>query len=193
VQVFVAWALALFYLLIGPAYRVSLLGAFTAPVVFVLCLVALILPETRTETLKRSPWVEAHAATAILAWGAFALAAIIGAMYLVQRHLLKSRHGSRMLFLLPALDQMEVVMWRLLALGSALYTVGMVGGVVSNRVVGVALLSKMIWVTAVWVVYSGLVLARALGRWHGRRFAISVIAAFVFSLVAFWGASWLAR
>jgi ABC-type uncharacterized transport system permease subunit len=143
--------------------------------------------------LKRSPWVETHAAIAIIAWGAFAIAAIIGVMYLVQRRQLKSRQGGRMLFLLPALDQMEVVMWRLLAFGSALYTAGMVGGMVSNRVVGAALLSKTTWVTAVWLVYVAVVIARAIGRWRGRRFAISVIAAIVFSLVAFWGASWLAR
>ena len=195
VQAFVAWAMVLFYLLIGPAYRVSLLGAFTAPVALAITALALLLPVdvARAEPLKRSPWVELHAAIAILAWGAFAVAAIIGVMYLVQRRLLKTRQAGAMLFLLPALDQMEVVMWRLLALGSALYTVGMVGGAISQKVVGAWPLPKVAWVTAVWLVYAALVLARAVNRWHGRRFAVGAIVAFVFSLVGFWGASWLAR
>jgi ABC-type uncharacterized transport system permease subunit len=193
VQVFAAWAMALFYLIIGPAYRMSLLGAFTAPVVSGLCLMAMVLPETRIEAVKRSPWVEAHAAIAILAWGAFALAAIIGAMYLIQRHLLKSRHGSKVLFLLPSLDQMETVMWRLVALGTVLFSVGMAGGVISQRVVGAAPLPKMLLVTAVWGVYFGLVTVRVFRWWHGRRFAVGVIAAFAFSLLGFWGVSWLTR
>src|SRR5256885_1494369 len=36
VFVFLAWSVALIYLLIGPAYRLSLMGAFTAPLVFAL-------------------------------------------------------------------------------------------------------------------------------------------------------------
>ena len=35
ILVFLSWSLTLFYLLIGPAYRISLLGVFTAPVVVV--------------------------------------------------------------------------------------------------------------------------------------------------------------
>src|SRR5437899_4158546 len=44
VLVFLAWSIALIYLLIGPAYRLSLMGAFTAPLVFLLRLAALLSP-----------------------------------------------------------------------------------------------------------------------------------------------------
>src|SRR6266545_4010289 len=44
VFIFLAWAMVLFYLLIGPAYRLSLLGVFTSPLVFVLQIGALLLP-----------------------------------------------------------------------------------------------------------------------------------------------------
>src|SRR5206468_5320597 len=36
VFIFLAWSVSLIYLLVGPAYRLSLIGAFPAPVVFVL-------------------------------------------------------------------------------------------------------------------------------------------------------------
>src|SRR6202163_4910379 len=36
VIVFVAWSIALFYMVVGPAYRLSLMGAFTAPLVVLL-------------------------------------------------------------------------------------------------------------------------------------------------------------
>ena len=79
-QAFIAWAAVLFFLLIGPSYRVSFLGAFTAPLVLLICLAALILlPDAvQPQPATRSAWVEFHAAIAILASGAFALAFVTG-------------------------------------------------------------------------------------------------------------------
>src|SRR5439155_2742859 len=56
ITIFIAWAAVLFYLLIGPAYRVSFLGAFTAPLAFALGLIALLglNDAPRTEPLSRS-------------------------------------------------------------------------------------------------------------------------------------------
>src|SRR5438874_10882233 len=44
VFIFLAWSIALIYMLVGPAYRLSLKGAFTAPLVFLLQAFALIAP-----------------------------------------------------------------------------------------------------------------------------------------------------
>ena len=44
VFVFLAWSVALIYLLIGPAYRLSLMGAFTAPLIFAVQTFALAAP-----------------------------------------------------------------------------------------------------------------------------------------------------
>src|SRR4029453_14846012 len=42
VLIFLAWSVALIYMLVGPVYRLSLMGAFTAPLVFLLQAFALI-------------------------------------------------------------------------------------------------------------------------------------------------------
>src|SRR5437016_1774134 len=44
VFIFLAWSVALIYMLVGPAYRLSLMGAFTAPLVVVLQGFALMAP-----------------------------------------------------------------------------------------------------------------------------------------------------
>src|SRR5689334_6775621 len=44
VFVFLAWSVALIYLVVGPAYRLSLMGAFTAPLVVLLQGFALLAP-----------------------------------------------------------------------------------------------------------------------------------------------------
>src|SRR5436305_3078208 len=60
VFVFLAWSVALIYMLVGPAYRLSLMGAFTAPLVIVLQGVALLAPIDvhHPAKLPANPWLE---------------------------------------------------------------------------------------------------------------------------------------
>src|SRR5437762_12224510 len=44
VFIFLAWSVALIYMLVGPTYRLSLMGAFTAPLVVLVQGLALIAP-----------------------------------------------------------------------------------------------------------------------------------------------------
>ena len=64
VLIFFCWSMVLFYLLIGPAYRLSLLGLFTSPLVFLLQVGALLMPAEPAVRAKAplSAWLELHAA-----------------------------------------------------------------------------------------------------------------------------------
>jgi len=195
VQIFLAWSAVFFYLLIGSSYRVSFLGAFTAPLVLVMLLTALLAPvDVAAPTPKKhSAWVETHAAIGILACGALALACVVGVMYLVQERQLKSGRPGRLMRVLPAVDQLDVIGFRLLLVGFALLTVGMIGGAISQRLVEPWPWSKTAWAALVWCLYGVLVAGRLSDRWRGRKAACGAIAVFLFTLVSFWGACWLAR
>src|SRR5919108_6177159 len=52
VLVFLAWSIALIYMLIGTAYRLSLMGAFTAPLVFLIQTFALLAPIDTPHRIK---------------------------------------------------------------------------------------------------------------------------------------------
>src|ERR1700752_4261693 len=52
VLIFHSWSLILIYLIVGPAYRLSLLGAFSAPIALVLLLIALLAPMSQ-EIVRR--------------------------------------------------------------------------------------------------------------------------------------------
>src|SRR5437763_11660888 len=73
VFVFLAWSVALIYLLIGPAYRLSLIGAFTAPLVFAVQTFALVAPihVPHPSRLPANPWPQFHASISMIAYGAF--------------------------------------------------------------------------------------------------------------------------
>lgn len=189
VSAFVGWAAVLFYLVVGGAYRVSFLGAFTAPVVLVINTVALLLPvDTAARELStRSPWVEAHAAIAIVAGGALALAAVAAAMYLWQEQQLKSRRLSRAFLLLPPLEQLDVIRFRLVVIGFALLTVGVVGGFISYQAGGHWPTMKIAWALSAWVVYGLMLVGQAGQIWRGRRMAWGALVAFVWLLSGLWG------
>jgi ABC-type transport system involved in cytochrome c biogenesis permease subunit len=192
-QAFIAWAAVLFFLLIGPSYQVSFLGAFTAPLVLAICLTALVLPVDvmHAEPLARSAWVEFHAAIAIVAYGAFALAFVTGAMYLFQERQLKTRRLTSSFLLLPSIEQLDVIHFRLLIMGFAMLTAGMIGGVISYHIVGHWTTPKIIWASSVWVVYGALVLARGLWALRGRKVAVVSMTSFVLMLAGFWGVNLL--
>jgi len=195
VQVFLAWAAVFFYWLIGASYRLSLLGAFTAPLVVAVLLVALLAPIDRAARMSQShsASVEFHAAVGMMAWGAAALAGVIGLMFLIQERLLKSRHPGRFFLLLPATTQLDVIGFRVLVVGLVLLTVGMIGGVVSQRAGQPWPWPKTAWAVLIWCLYAALVAARGWNLWQGRKAAVGAIAAFLFTWVAYWAATWLAR
>ena len=117
-------------MLVGPAYRLSLMGAFTAPVIFVLQTFALLAPIDQPHLVSGpvNPWLEFHASISIIAYGAFALAGIAGVMYLVQERQLKRRQLHSFFYHLPPLSELFSALTRLLWLGFALYTAGLVSG-----------------------------------------------------------------
>ena len=72
-----------------------------------------------------NPWHETHSATSVLAYGALALAAVAGVMFLVLDRQLKEHHLKSGLFRnLPPVRELLVSLERLLWLGGGLLTIG---------------------------------------------------------------------
>ena len=124
VFIFLAWSLALIYLAIGPAYRLSLMGAFTAPLVLLIQTSALLAPIDVRHPVRVAvnPWLEFHASISMIAYGAFALACVAGVMYLVQERQLKTHQLHSIFYHLPPLTNLFAAITRLLWWGFGLYT-----------------------------------------------------------------------
>ena len=191
VIVFLAWAMVLFYLLIGSAYRLSLLGAFTSPLVFVFQFIALLaLKDSPVRIdLTPNPWMELHAAISIIAYGAFALACVAGVMYLTQERQLKTHHIHSIFYHLPPIRDLAVANGRLILTGFGLLTAGifaglMIGGLQTHAV-------KITWSIGVWLVY-GIIFALHKGhRLSARRVAWLSVAAFSAVLVTLSGITFI--
>ncbi len=181
ILVFLSWSIALSYLVVGAAYRISLLGAFTAPLVFALQLAALLWPDGRAPARPGSPngWLELHAATSLMAYGVLALACVAGVMFLVQERQLKMRVPGSIFHLLPPITTLTDAMRRLLWFGLGLLSAGIVAGFlvrvpVAHWKTGASLL--------VWAAYAVILVLWSRRVLHPRRVAQACVAAFALAL-----------
>lgn len=192
VLIFLAWSVALIYLLIGPAYRLSLMGAFTAPLVFLIQALALIMPIDVRHPAKApaSSWLEFHASISIVAYGAFALACVAGVMYLVQERQLKTHQLHSIFYHLPPLSDLFAAITRLLWLGFVLYTLGLASGFfIDEPLPRVQVFCSF----GVWLLYAAILQGRHLRRLAPTRVAALCIIGFGAALTLLWGISFTAQ
>ena len=192
VLIFLAWSVALIYLLVGPTYRLSLMGAFTAPLVVIIQSVALLAPidVRHAVRLPANSWLEFHASMSILAYGAFALACVAGIMYLVQERQLKTHQLHSVFYHLPPLNDLFAAITRLLWLGFALYTLGLISGFF---VAGPLPYIQVICAVGVWLLYGAILQGRHLRRLAPTRVAALCIFGFGAALTLLWGISFTAQ
>ena len=188
VLIFLSWSVVLLYLIVGSAYRLSLLGAFTSPLVFLFNIVALITPfDTVSHAAAQRPsaWLEMHAALSIISYGAFAMAAVAGVMYLSQDRLLKTHNLNPLFFQMPPITHLAVANTRLIWTGLALLSAGLLAGFKVEAPLDAI---KVGWGAAMWVLYLGILVFRRLSP---RRVALLSVIAFSVSLAALWALNFI--
>jgi len=192
VFIFLAWSIALIYMLIGPAYRLSLMGAFTAPLVFVIQTFALLakIDNFHPARLPANPWLEFHASFSLIAYGAFALACIAGVMYLVQERQLKTHQLHSIFYHLPPLTDLFAAMTRLLWWGFALYTLGLISGFFVGQPLPWV---QVVCAIGVWLLYAAILQGRHLRRLAPKRIAALCIIGFSAALTLLWGITFTAQ
>jgi ABC-type uncharacterized transport system permease subunit len=184
---FFSWSLVLTYLVVGQAYRMSILGAFTAPVVFLINFFALLAPIDVPNALPHLGWqLELHATLALLGLGVLGIAALAGLTYLIQERQLKRRSLTAWFYSLPNVGRLEVVQQQVLIWGFAIFSAGAILGffIPHQRADDWV---KIAWSAAVWLLYAALVLVLALGRLSHKKTALLSVAGYIFILLTFWG------
>src|SRR5438477_11931895 len=192
VFIFLAWSVAFIYMLVGPAYRLSLMGAFTAPLVLLLQGFALMAPiDARYPVnVPANSWLEFHASISLVAYGAFALACIAGVMYLVQERQLKTHQLHSIFSHLPPLTDLFAAITRLLWWGFALYTLGLVSGFFVGQPLPYV---QAVCAFGVWLLYAAILQGRHLRRLAPKHVAALCIVGFSAALALLWGITFTAQ
>jgi ABC-type uncharacterized transport system permease subunit len=189
---FVLWSITTAYLGLGLWRRFRFVGAFASPVLFCLGVFALFpeLDQHGAEPDFVKGWSSLHASLILLAYGAFGLASVAGAMYLTQERDLKMHRVRAVLSLLPPMGRLQATIGRLVMVGFALLTVGLILGGHTLRTQQRSFSiwdAKIWWSVLVWFIYLGLLIMHWRYAQRGRRIAWGVVASFAFVLLTFWG------
>jgi ABC-type uncharacterized transport system permease subunit len=166
---FVAWSAMVLYFFVGPTFRGSPLGLFTAGFAAALALVSLLIPAwdlTHGQKIfGNNPWIELHAALAVFSYGVFGLLALTALMHLLQNWSLKHKRLNGLFWFLPSVVQLDQINYRLLTLGVLLLTFSLgVGACWWVRNTTSVDLPKLVATVGVWLVY----LVVLLLRWRTR-------------------------
>lgn len=190
---FIAWAIAAAYLILGMFRRFRFLGAFASHVLVFIGVFSL-MPALDTPRSAAPNSLNAltslHAALILLAIGSFGLSAVSALMFLIEERDLKF-HKLRAIFsLLPPIQRLERVMNGLLLCGIFLFTAGLaISPFLLKQKYGVWFKSDPLldYSIFIWLFYLGLLVSRWKFGQGGRRFAWSTALSFAFILLTFWG------
>ncbi len=129
---FTAWSATALFLVIGPTFRLSLLGFFTSCLATAMTVVSLAFPSwdatRRVDAFGGNSWIEFHAALALFSYGVFALFALTSGMYLLQHYSLRSRRLNGLFSFLPSIRELDHIGLRLLTAGSLLISASLAVG-----------------------------------------------------------------
>jgi len=189
--VFLAWVTGLNYLLVERLFELRVAGTFVVPVVALLQLYAAALPRQAGPAPEpaESLWVVLHAVVALGGYGAFALACVAAAMYLLQERQLRAKAFRLFYHRLPSLEILDALAFRLVVFGFPLLVIAVVTGALwARRLWGVPWFAdpKVPWSLLTVAIYGAYIAARVRLGWRGRKTAYLAVAGFgvvLFNLV----------
>jgi HemX protein len=186
---FVAWSAMVLYFFVGTAFRVTLLGLFTAGYAAALAVVSLLVPSWDLvhgqKIFGQNPWIELHAALAVFSYGVFGLLALTSLMQLLQNWSLKHKRLNGLFWFLPSVVQLDHINFRLLLLGVVLLTFSLgVGACWWLRDTASVDLPKLVVTLTVWLAYLVVLLLRWRTRLVSVRFAWVCIVMFALALLS---------
>ncbi len=181
---FLAFMITAGYLLASIRYRLTIGGAVVMPVALVLLVAARLSPEG--EPTDMSALGRVHITLATIGVAIFALASTVSAIYLVEERALKQKKFDAIAFKdrgapLEALDRMS---HRLVWVGFPIFTVAIVLGAMWVSRLGLSLDRLEYPLAAVtWFAFAGLLVARQVYGWRGRRSAKLTLTGFVAAIL----------
>jgi cytochrome c-type biogenesis protein CcsB len=192
---FYAFLMTLAFFFLYLRYRITSLGLFMLPFVFVLTLISAFRPERPFDlSAFRGGWLAVHIGSTILGYTGFFLTFVAAVMYLMQEKELKSRIPRAVYYRLPSLELCDELYYRSLLFGLPLLTVGILTGFIwaSRTWKGPWQFDPKILASLLtWLIYLVLFSTRVSGGWRGRRAAYIAIFGFAAIMVTFLGVSLL--
>ncbi len=176
-----AWALCLVSLFFIRKYRFPVLGAFSAPVIFLMIGYAAMQSREVHELMPalRSNWLVFHVTTAIIAYGAFGVSFVLSVIFLLRNRFRENSFWDQHV---PQPEKLDLISYRSVSLGMLFLTFTIVTGAIwAERAWGSywSWDPKETWSLVTWIVYAVYLHLRLRRGWKGKTAAVFAAAGFV--------------
>ena len=176
-----AWGLCLVSLIFVLRFRFPVLGAFAAPVIFLIIGYAAMQSKEVRELMPslRSNWLGFHVSTAIIAYGAFGVSFVLSVIFLLRDRMKASGFLDQHI---PNREKLEMISYRSVSLGLLFLTFTIVTGAIwAERAWGSywSWDPKETWSLVTWIIYAAYLHLRIRRGWQGRVAAVFAAVGFV--------------
>jgi len=186
--VFFSWAVVFFYLVLGFFKKSEPLDSFILLTAFILIAFASFSPgiDSQIQPLipaLKSNWLISHVVTCLLGYGAFVIAAVMGAFLLIKR---SGTDEQRL--------QLEERIYQCMVIGFLFFTIGiMTGSVWAHYAWGRywGWDPKETWALITWLIYAGTLHVRLMRRWTEQGIAAMTLVGLASILFTFLGVNYL--
>ena len=184
----IIWLASLLLLFTTLTHNIEALGLFILPLTaFTLLLQQTITPNP-ANVIQINNGLGIHIFSSLMAYSMLMLAAIQAALLAEQNNHLHNHKPTGFIRTLPALQDMESLLFRFISLGLLLLTIALVTGFVYlNNLFGQNIAHKTILSIIAWLVYGTLLVGHLKFGWRGRTAIRWTLSGFFILMIAFFG------
>lgn len=188
-----AWGIALCFLIFVRRFQFNALGAFVAPVIFLVISYAAMQSRDVRDVMPalQSRWLAFHVSCAIISYGAFGVAFGVAMVYLFRDKLTGSAFAKNHV---PEVETLDLIIYRACALGFLFLTMCMITGAIWAQRAWGSYWSwdpKETWSLITWIIYAIYLHLRLNRGWKGRRSAIFAVVGFLCVIFTYIGVNTL--
>lgn len=186
----IAWLTSLILFITTCTRKIDILGLFLLPITSLLLLISLL--SSPVEATQINGTLALHVLLSLLAYSTLFLATIQAAVLLIQKKHLHNHQSNRLIRSLPALQDMEKLLFHMILIGVILLTASLVSGfIVFDDLFAKKNIHKTVLSIIAWLVYSTLLIGHWKNGWRGRKASHWTFIAFVFLILAFFGSKFV--
>ena len=190
----VAWAVTLLFLATVLFQPIESLGVLILPIAALSLVAAWQWPSRAVALAGASPAQAAHIVVSLLAYSLLSVAMVQSLVLGLQERALHRRHASGFLRSLPPLETMELLLFRMIAVGFVLLSFTLVSGVFfSEELFGKPLRwnHHVVLSLIAWVVFGLLLAGRWRFGWRGRTAVRLTLAGFSLLVLGYFGSKYV--
>lgn len=188
----VMWLSGQILLITAITHRIESLNLFTIPFISLALLLQLIVPVAEETKLVLTNGIGVHIFSALLAYSMLMVAAIQGVLLAYQHNHLHNHRPNAFLRALPALQDMDHLLFRFISVGVSLLSIALITGFIFlENLFGQHIAHKTILSIAAWLVFTALLLGRWRYGWRGISATRWTLSGFAILMLAFFGTKFI--